>query len=239
MTDLLEFSFTRFAWRAPKVKEVLARLLEQMQTDRIVDLCSGSSGPLAWFRAEIEKERGRPVNVTLTDKFPNLEAFERQRAASGGRIDFRASSVDATAVPDDLGGVRTLFLAFHHFPPDVAQGILADAAGKRQAIAVFEATERSWRALLLALTIPIIVLFTTPLVRPVRLGRLFWTYLLPVIPLAVWWDGVVSCLRAYTPADLKEMTARVGAADYAWEIGQAPVEGMFARFTYLAGYPRA
>ncbi len=53
-----------------------------------------------------------------------------------------AEPVDATAVPAELGGFRTLLGAFHHFPPDVARSILADAAQKRRGLAVLEYTER-------------------------------------------------------------------------------------------------
>ena len=107
MTDLLQFTFTKFAWRATKTKDLLGELLDRMATDTIVDLCSGSSGPLVWFRAKLEEERGRPVHVVLTDKFPNLAAFRALAASSGGRFRFREDPIDATAVPPELDGVRT------------------------------------------------------------------------------------------------------------------------------------
>ena len=31
-------------------------------------------------------------------------------------------------------------------------------------------------------------------------GRMLWTYPVPLVPLTCWWDGIVSQLRAYTPA---------------------------------------
>ena len=45
----------------------------------------------------------------------------------------------------------------------------------------------------------VIVLLVTPLIRPFTLSRILWTYLLPLVPLTCWWDGIVSQLRAYTP----------------------------------------
>jgi len=238
LTDVLQFTFTRLARRAPLVKELLGKLLDCMHTDTIVDLCSGSSGPLAWFRQKLEEERGRPVFVLLTDKYPNLEAFRSLRDISHGRISFRADSIDATAVPEELAGVRTLFLSFHHFRPHRARAILEDAARRRRAIAVFEAAERSWKVLLFAPIFPLEVWAVTLFMRPVRIGRLFWTYLIPVMPLVVFWDALVSCLRTYTPRELEQMAASIPEADYVWEIGRAPVQGMPACITYLVGYPR-
>jgi len=238
LTDVLQFTFTRLAPRAPLVKELLGKLLISMHTDTIVDLCSGSSGPLLWFRQKLEEERGRPVFVLLTDKYPNLTAFQFLRENSGGRMSFRAEPIDATAVPEELAGVRTMFLSFHHFRPRLARGILEDAARKRTAIAVFEAAERNWKTLLLSPTFPLVVWGVTLLMRPVRLGRLFWTYLIPVVPLLAFWDGLVSCLRTYTTRELEEMTATVGEADYVWEVGYASVQGIPARISYLVGYPQ-
>jgi hypothetical protein len=70
---------------------------------------------------------------------------------------------------------------------------------------VAEATHRSVRALLLVCLVPIAVLFITPRIRPIRWWRILYTYLVPIIPLAIWWDGVVSCLRTYAPHELLEL----------------------------------
>ena len=48
---------------------------------------------------------------------------------------------------------------------------------------------------------PLAVGLATPFIRPFRWSRLFWTYVIPLVPLTCWWDGVVSQLRAYTPAE--------------------------------------
>ncbi len=68
---------------------------------------------------EALRAEGLFVRVTLTDKFPNLEAFERARSQSGNMIEFVTEPVDARAVPRELKGFRTIFNSFHHFrPPD-------------------------------------------------------------------------------------------------------------------------
>lgn len=238
MTDLLQYAFTKFAHRAAFGTRLLGRALDAAGTDEIVDLCSGSSGALLWFRQKLEEERGRPVRVVLTDKYPHVDKFEELARESGGRVSFRRESIDATAVPADLAGARTMFLSFHHFRPELARSILEDAARSRRAIVVLEGSERNAMAVAIALfAIPLVVWLLTPFVRPFRWGRLVWTYLVPVVPLAVWWDGVVSCLRTYTVAELEEMTAAIGAQDYVWEAGRARVEGTPGGSTYLLGYP--
>src|SRR2546422_6427005 len=51
---------------------------------------------------------------------------------------FRSEPVDATQVPGDLHGFRTIFTAFHHFRPAQARAVVADAVAKGEGIGVFE-----------------------------------------------------------------------------------------------------
>lgn len=53
-------------------------------------------------------------------------------------------------------------------------------------------------------------------------------------------DGLVSCLRTYTPDELKELTQDLDkAADYTWDIGLEPLGSLPVGITYLIGYPRS
>ncbi|HEV2667545.1 MAG TPA: hypothetical protein VG324_21700, partial [Blastocatellia bacterium] len=83
----------------------------------------------------------------------------------------------------------------------------------------------------------LIVLLVTPLIRPFRWSRLFWTYALPLVPLIVLWDGAVSCLRTYSPAELRELTNGLGDGDYLWESGEEKHPRSPIPVTYLIGYP--
>jgi hypothetical protein len=58
--------------------------------------------------------------------------------------------------------------------------------------------------------------------------------LLPVIPFLLFWDGLISCLRAHSTKQLREMIASVNAYGYCWEAGEEPG---FTTVTYLVGYP--
>jgi hypothetical protein len=50
---------------------------------------------------------------------------------------------------------------------------------------------------------------------PMVASRLFWAYVVPAIPLATLFDGIVSCLRTYTPAELMALTE--GIDGYQWD----------------------
>ena len=133
-------------------------------------------------------------------------------------------------------GFRTLFTALHHFRPTAARAILADAVRRGCGIGIFEVTERRILTLLGMLVLPVFVLLATPFIRPFRWSRLLLTYLLPLVPLAVWFDGTVSCLRSYTPAELEALAAGVGEG-YDWEAGTLAAPPFVTRVTYLIGTP--
>jgi hypothetical protein len=77
---------------------------------------------------------------------------------------------------------------------------------------------------------------TAPFARPFRISRLFWTYIIPVIPLVLFFDGVVSCMRAYSQKELSLLVALVRADNYVWQIGEKT--GALVPITFLIGYPR-
>jgi hypothetical protein len=213
----------------------LAWALRRTGAKRLVDLCSGGAGPLPSLIDDLEQQ-GLPVSVRLTDRFPNLGEFESIAAASDGRIDYVAEPVDATATRRPLGGLRTLFNAFHHFRPDAAVRILQSAADAAEPIAVFEIVGRSPFALIGMLFAPLAVLVLIPTLRP-RPAWLFFTYLVPLIPLLVLWDGLVSCLRVYSVPELRELVREVNAPGWQWDAGRIRLGAAPAWATYLIGYP--
>ena len=237
LTDYLQFVTYRTQPYAPIVLQ-LELALEQTNARQIVDLCSGGAGP--WLSLYPALQQSHSIKVLLTDKFPNVQAFQQADYLSNGALNFAAESVDATDVPDELVGFRTLFTSFHHFRPAQARAILSDAVEKRQGIGVFEATHRSALAILLMFLTPFLVLIFTPFIRPFRWSRLLWTYIIPIVPFIVLFDGIVSCLRTYNPTELQALTAElVSGTQYRWEIGEQRVEGAPLPVTYLLGYPCA
>ena len=207
----------------------LAELLRTAGTDRVVDLCSGSGGPWRTLLPALRAVHGQ-AEVMLTDLHPTTG----QELPAGAH--YRDTPVDATRIPEELTGVRTLFEGLHHFPPEQARALLADASARGVPFAAFEITQRSLPYLLvqLLLVMPLVWGFT-PLIRPLRWWRLVLTYLVPVIPLVILWDGIVSSLRTYAPPDLERLTAGLGADGYRWSNGVHRVQGM--AITYLIGQP--
>jgi hypothetical protein len=128
--------------------------------------------------------------------------------------------VDASRPPHDLTGFRTMFSSFHHFDPQDARAMLADSFDRDEGIAIFEAAERRPLSVCVIFFVPLLSLVLAPKIRPFCWSRLFWTYLVPVIPFVLWIDGILSCLRCYSLADMAELTAGLDSERYSWQLGQ-------------------
>ena len=235
VTDALQFVLSLGRVYRP----IVPRLNEAIQAsgaERIVDLCSGGGGPWLWLYKLLHEKSGRPVEVCLTDKYPNIAAFESAREAMGGQLTFFPGPVDAKDLPLELRGFRTVFTSFHHFSPDEAVAILQNAMDQRQGIGVFEAARRHPFTILMTTFTPLGGLIAGLFLRPFKWPRLFWTFVIPVIPFVLYFDGVVSCLRAYSQKELLRLVEKVKGEDYVWQVGEET--GGLAPVTYLVGYPR-
>jgi hypothetical protein len=176
--------------------ECIAKGRQQGEKIEIVDLGSGSGGPVEEVVRELRLQ-GLEVTATLTDRYPRKIEIE-------GVLRYWPEVVDATQVPSTLGGVRTMFASFHHLRPLEAKRILRDAFDNRKSIFIFEATARTPAAIASSLLIPLLVLLMTPRIRPLSWQQILFTYVVPILPLLIFWDGLVSQLRTYTVEELKE-----------------------------------
>lgn len=235
LRDELVLGLDVYAPTAALVNELMSR-----QGDwRVLDLCSGGSGPWRKLKPKIDelaRDKG-PVEITLTDLYPNLDAYEHARKEMGEHVHGRTEPVDARNVPADLPGVRTIFTGLHHLTPDDVHAIFADAARREVAIGAFEFTERTWPSVLKTVPLGLALSLISGLRKPWKPPRLLFTYLIPLIPIAIVWDGVVSNLRTYRTDELERLTAGLSSDRYAWRVGVLRPDGGGPPITYALGYP--
>lgn len=226
--------YLALVWRLGGYDQALARelseLLEQTEKNVVVDLCSGAGGPIRAILQRIAPEK-RP-KVFSTDLFPLDEP-------STDRIVFVHEPVDARNVPENLVGVRTLFAAFHHFRPDDARQILNDAVIRREPILIAEISSRNIRTAIGTVVSSLVGSAVMSLFfRPFRLERVLLSTVVPIIPMTLAFDGLVSCLRTYTPAELAQLTEGLESDGYElqWRSfsGSFPFPGLL-----LVGSPRS
>ena len=218
------FPLARF-W-AKKISTVLRR----SEPCEILDLCSGAGGAIPSILTELEMQ-GFEARARLTDLYPNL------KPPSHARIVWETEPVDATNVPPALTGVRTMFSAFHHFRPHAAQAILRNAFESGRAICIFESGSGTPLGIAGMFLVPVNVLALMPFARPFRWSYLLFTYLIPVMPFIMLWDGIISMLRIYSPEQMKDMIEGLQRDDYSWEIGRIRIRAIPGGLPYLIGRP--
>jgi hypothetical protein len=227
-TDVLDFLFARIGFYRALVPELVA-LMRTVGTRRLVDLCSGGGGGALAMRALLLEQGHDGLALVLTDRFPSAAAAARVQALGDPRVRWHAEPVDAFHVPPELPtGIRTMYGALHHFPPEGVRQLVQAAVNDGVPLAFFDvaappALRKLPGVLVPFLAVPnMVFLFATcvllvPFVRPFRVTRALLTYLLPAIPLLFAWDGMVSGLRAYTPEELLTLAQAVpGSERYTW-----------------------
>jgi len=235
MTDYLQEVTNRFDfYRA--IVPVIAKGVQKSGTNQILDMASGGGG--GWLNLAKHLQEDLPwVSVKLSDLYPNVSAYKKVSAQVSGFFTYSTQPVNCLDVPANLKGLRTQFLSLHHFKPRQAVQILDNAVKAGQPILLVEGQKRDLKHFIQFFFSPIGVLLLTPFIRPFRLSRILLTYIIPVVPLFVCWDGLVSVLRTYSQQEMREMTQLVNENEnYNWEIGETNEKGITLQ--YLLGYPK-
>ena len=217
---------------------LIKRALEHSNNHTIVDLCSGSGGPMIEVFKILVREQGiNKIELILTDLYPNLEMAAKINSSGLQNLTYKTSPVDASNVNSELTGMRTLVGSFHHMKPDAARQILKNAQESKVPICIYEISDNGFPTFLWWMTIPIIFLMAfilTPFARPLNWKQIIFTYLIPVIPIFFAWDGAVSNVRTYTLEDLDFLLKGLESDEYRWEKGKISNK---ANKIYLLGIP--
>jgi len=236
VTDYLHFVITKAGIYKPAIP-ILKEVIDKTGTDELLDLCSGSGGGVDIVQKELSELAGKEIKLKMSDKYPNIEPYELLKNNSTGGLDYLKESVDVMHVPNYLKGIRTLFSAFHHFRPKQAKEILKDALQNNTPICIFEGAGKTVLDFFgILIFTPIIFFFITPFIKPFKLSRILFTYLIPIVPITTVWDGLVSILRMHTPVDMLKMANEINAPGYVWKADE--IKGKFGNSVmYLVGYP--
>ncbi|GAA4357304.1 hypothetical protein GCM10023185_21920 [Hymenobacter saemangeumensis] len=239
MMDYLRFMISNLGTYRP-IAPLLAEGLRRTGQRQLLELGAGSGGGTETVWQALNEAGVKQLRITLTDLYPQPEAWQDIAEHTHGAIGHEEAPVNALAVPRNLRGFRVIFSAFHHFPPDAARAMLRDAVRAGTGIGVFEGAGKHWWEVLLAWTVlPVAQLLLTPFFRPFRLSRLLFTYVLPLIPLCTIWDGTVSLLRLYTPAELQALAREADPEQrFIWQAGKKR-HWWGPEVTYLIGWPRS
>jgi hypothetical protein len=163
------------------------------------------------------------VDFVLTDIHPHLEAWEKA-AKRSDHLRFVREGVDAGNAPLDLLArveglsreqqqkkvFRLFSLAFHHFDDPAATQILRNTLQTSSGFGIFELQERTFEGLLTAFVIGPALWLGSWYWFWGDWTHLFWTYVIPVVPMVVMLDGWVSAVRTRSGEEILALMKKGG-----------------------------
>lgn len=218
---------------------------QKVSFDIIVDLGSGSGGPMLDVIKKLNAKGQDAVDLLLTDKYPNNTIISKINSSNIPNVSYSEASVDAQEMGQTPNGLKTMIASFHHMKPPVAKTILNSSARNKQPILIYEIAENTipvilwWLLLPVSLVVLILMsLVLTLFVRPLTVTQVIFTYLIPIIPLVYAWDGQASIMRTYTFEDIDGLIDERNDASYTWEISKARKANGKSAGYYVFGYPK-
>lgn len=227
--------------RAAGVYDVLAPLFIQFCKDTkatgVLEFGAGSGESTVIFLDAICQTDDTPPRIYISDLYPLATVMQKTCERYPELLTPILHSVDLRCPPETpRHDMRMVLSAFHHFDTDMARLFLANAQKKGVAVFIAEPFTGSLKAFF-----PLFIHGFTSLARNglcstnALVPKLFFTFVLPLIPMCLLWDGLISMIRMYDKrgfADLVASLPETGAA-YIWEYTevQVPLGGMAAVFS--------
>lgn len=203
------------------VARVLAAVLQDRISDYVyVDFASGAGGPTPFIERQLNRqlttEGKEEVQFVLSDISPHIHAWETASKKSEN-LHYIPKSIDASAAPpreqlfehvprtEGRGTMRLFSLAFHHFDDNLAKQILQNTIDTSDGFCIFELQQRNYSSLLTVFCLWPMLLLTTPFYYLHDPVCLFFTYLVPLVPIVIQFDGLMSMLRTRTPQEVQDL----------------------------------
>lgn len=229
-------------------------LNEQLKLDRVKSSAATSGYNTRSAASRNNHEDAGFVKFVLTDLHPHIPEWTKA-AAKSEHLSFVSKPVDAANAPTDLikrDGKKTFrlfFLAFHHFDDPLARDILrntletADGFGyvivsvgrlhfaDWKLNSIFELQERTISSLITVTAMGFLMFLISPFYFWRSPGHLFFTYVIPLVPLVLVLDGYVSSLRTRTSEEIEALMKECGASVDGWTITSGA-----AQHTWPTGY---
>lgn len=173
--------------------------IEGNSADSVMEYGSGSGEPLIQMVSQINSTKAKSLNYVMSDLKPLPEFVNKVNDQSPENFSYIETPVDATKNKPSDGQAVIFINSFHHLSPEIAQEVIKNNLENGNEMLILEYVRNNPLAYLSMFGGLLLILLTLPFV--VKLKHLpiavLFTYIIPLFPLMVFWDGLVSCRRAY------------------------------------------
>lgn len=199
---------------------------------------------LSWFVVKVNATKPFvPVIEDVLDKTNHKKIINIEFGIGAGietvkkflKDDVIVDSIHFTKFNTSEKGVYLFVNSFHQLNSKKAKRILQNIIDSGNPIVVVEGNNDSlWQIVGMTVIVPLTVLLTAFFVKPFRISRIIFTYLLPILPIVIVIDGCIALLKLYNPTDLLELTKYLESNDYEWKAGKND-NGRGGKIMYLTG----
>lgn len=207
-TDFISFMVNLFGMYKP-LEAVVWPSLRAGKYRRVIDGTAGAGGPALHLLAPI----GSPASLELSDRFPNIPAARRLERKNGN-ISYSTRGKELNEITTSENDLIVCFNSFHHFDHPTRLELIRSWSRSKSDILIAEVLKNDLKTLLSVGVAALSSFLLTPFVRPFRLDRLLFTYLVPVIPVAIAHDGWMSALKQPTHEEWEEIRTELADSGY-------------------------
>lgn len=216
-----------------------ARWIKGAGNHPVIDLASGGAGPIDTLLSSAKKSGTKLPQIILSDLFPNVEHYRMLQNRYGKEaIEYLSEPVSATNVPNKDLKLRLICSSFHHFSSNEARQIIRDTIENGSGIMILEPFQRNFRHLLMTtMTGPFMGMLAPFFSEKFKLKTFLVCTLIPIIPLMLYFDGIVSVLRTHTFEEIMEMFPENEREQFIFEQGETCYLS-FCFSTYFFAYKK-
>ncbi|MCB0422148.1 MAG: hypothetical protein KDD61_14210, partial [Bdellovibrionales bacterium] len=202
--DYLLFFYRTFSYHK-LWREDLEHFIESEKNEFVLECCAGLGECLPMVLEDSSVLQRNHKRVLFSDLFPHKRAVEKFKDSNF--YSYCSFSVDATEVPKSLETSKVFINSFHHLNPKVAKKVLLDSIESNNRVLVLEYVSNSIVAYLTMVCGASLTFVTLPFVvqRKNLFFSAFFTYIVPLFPIMLLWDGLVSCFRHYSLKEIKKL----------------------------------
>ncbi|MEC9281578.1 MAG: class I SAM-dependent methyltransferase [Bdellovibrionota bacterium] len=185
----------------------ITEFVKRQGSQSIHDPCAGSGYVNQLIFESLDEKLNAKFYLSdlMTDESPE---FAKQINALGfENLKFAEKSIDLLKIEASNQMPKMFVNSFHHFDRDHVKEILKNTLGQGKELLVLEYCRKTPDSLMSMLFGGVFSLLFFPFVveKKFVLPSFIFTYLIPVIPFMLVWDGVVSCLRTHSSSSLEEI----------------------------------
>jgi len=200
LLDVLDYCNTDFRPYYREVADQIRAMARERGLTTIVELGAG----LAPLTKALAQDNMDSFSLIPCDLFPEPGAWQGLERRYGKVVQPMYHSVDFTVQHEwPAGTALVLCAALHHIPQAFRPGTLMTLHDSADCVLIFEPVRKTPFSMFLVL-FAVLPALLTPAFRMSRRGwfrRVFFCWLVPVVPLMFVWDALVSCVRQWSPTE--------------------------------------